>query len=77
MSETALAAAVLLQAADDYRSPEPPHFTAAGNVSSAWLEWDEAQQFISDQSGEWADSRATWCALAGVDPDAYRAMCMQ
>lgn len=79
--ERQLAASVVLQALEDLHAAEParPREQTAkairewrGRVSAWRREKDEAERFLTADSGEWAKSRERWCALAGIDADAVR-----
>lgn len=60
--EAALVAAVIATAFDDA-------FALSGNVR----ERDEAQHFLLDRTGRWAQSRRAWLDLVGGDPSAFEA----
>jgi len=36
-------------------------------------EKSDAFSFLLDETGEWADSRRTWCELAEINPEELRA----
>lgn len=65
--ERQLACAVINQAMIDLEQPN-----ALSNQTDADKAKDEARRFLTDEKGRWAESRETWCNLAGIEPDAVR-----
>lgn len=77
MSEQSLAIAVLAMAYDDYCAGEPVRGKSPGTYAERLREYREAKAFCTATHGAWARSRRDWCALAGVDPDAFRDKCVK
>jgi hypothetical protein len=66
----ALACAVLAQAwADTLRVARRSN---GNHTAPRDADVDEAWALLTDRDGEWADARETWCAIAGLCPDALR-----
>ena len=68
-AERFLAAKVLIQAFRDLDGRD----TSLSKSETAWNA-HEAERFLTDPAGEWAESRVLWCDAADVDPDAVAAM---
>jgi hypothetical protein len=75
MSEESLASAVILQAIEDLRRPEPakrPDKESRAYYEAWKRERTEAIRFLTAETGDWAKSRAEWCALAGIEASRVR-----
>jgi hypothetical protein len=66
--DKALACAVIQRALDDLFRGEPGDWWIAPQT----LEWEEAFDFFTKESGGWAESRRLWCSLAEIDAQAVR-----
>ncbi len=67
--------AVISQAVEDLFVTPDSQLTSSKTAAAAGRARHEAELFLLAERGEWAKSRATICALAGVDPDALRDEC--
>lgn len=74
MSEQSLAAAVIAQAYADYCAG-PPSKANTCSYGERLNDYREAVQFCTATYGAWAKSRERWCALAGIDAEAFRQKC--
>lgn len=63
--ERQLACAVINQAMIDLEQPN-----ALNHPRDVHKAKDEARRFLTDKEGRWAESRETWCNLAGIEPEA-------
>ena len=75
MSEQSLAAAVVAQAYEDYCAGVPSKSIRPDTYAERLTDYREARLFCTATHGAWAKSRERWCALAGIDAEAFRQKC--
>lgn len=70
--ETALILGAIYQAWDDARMPVDPNRRSSSGSAVTAKDRMEAIAFLTEDCGEWAESRVMMCSAVGIDPDLLR-----